>query len=297
MGDNNQVKIGISFSPYGKTYGRYGNEKFSTIKRHGYDAVDYEIADTNIELYHLNEEDLKRKINAEKASAQATGIKISQVHGPWRYPPQDTSNEEREERLEKMKKAVVISAMLECNFLVIHPIMPFGTCDLESQNANETWDLNLAFFKKLVAFAKEHGITICLENMPMHNFSLSKPEKILALVKEINDDNFKICLDTGHVAVFPELSVGDEIRRLGDYIRVLHIHDNMGDKDSHLYPTKGIIDWDYFVNALDEIGYEGVLSLEASPSGNLEDDVFEKESIDLCKMFKELILANQKKDI
>ena len=67
------------------------------------------------------------------------------------------------------------------------------------------------------------------------------------------------------MAVFPELSIGNEIRKLGDYIRVLHIHDNMGDRDSHLYPTKGITDWYDFVNALDEIGYKGVLSLETSP--------------------------------
>ena len=57
--------------------------------------------------------------------------------------------------------------------------------------------------------------------------SIATPEKILEFVKEINDDHFKICLDTGHVSVFSELSIGNEIRKLGDYIRVLHIHDNM----------------------------------------------------------------------
>lgn len=44
------------------------------------------------------------------------------------------------------------------------------------------------------------------ENMPFKNFSLSKPCDILRFVKAIDDENFKICLDTGHVAVFEGMS-------------------------------------------------------------------------------------------
>ena len=287
------MKIGISFNPYGNTYGRYGEGKFAKIKQHGYGAVDYNLADTNTELYRLNDQELITKINMEKASAEAAGIIISQVHGPWRWPPQDGSEQERAERMDKMKKAVIIAALLGSKNLVIHPLMPYGTEDINLKKEHETWELNVIFFSELAAFAKEYGVIICLENMPMRNFSIATPKKVLDLVKAINEDNCKVCLDTGHVAVFPELSVGNEIRKLGDYIRVLHIHDNMGDGDSHLYPDKGIIDWRNFVNALDEIGYDGVLSLETSPSENLENGIFEKESIALCKTFKELILAYQ----
>ncbi len=286
------MKVGISFRPNGNTYGRYGKEKFSKIKQHGYNAVDYDIADTNIDLYNLNEKELKLKINEEKSFANLAGIEIFQVHGPWRWPPQDSSEQERSERLDKMKKAVVITAMLGCDNLVIHPIMPYGIEDLKLKKERETWDLNFTFFQELVAYAKEHGVTICLENMPMRNFSLAKPDKVLEFVKEINNDHFKICLDTGHVAIFPELSVANEVRRLGSYIKTFHIHDNMGDKDSHLYPTKGIINWIDFIDAIIEIGYEGVLSLETSPSSDLEDDIFEKESIASCKTFRELLSSN-----
>ena len=203
------MKVGISFRPNGNTYGRYGKEKFSRIKQHGYDAVDYDIADTNLDLYNLNEKELKLKINAEKSFANLSDIEIFQVHGPWSWPPQDSSEQERSERLDKMKKAVVITSMLGCDNLVIHPIMPYGIEDLKFKKERETWDLNFTFFQELVAYAKEHGVTICLENMPMRNFSLAKPEKILEFVKEINNDHFKICLDTGHVAIFPELSVAN----------------------------------------------------------------------------------------
>lgn len=285
---NNQMKIGIGCDPYGKTYGRYGNDKFSIIKQHGYDAVDYTIADTNTELYSLNEEDLKQKAGAEKAFAQSAGIVISQAHGPWCWPPPDGSEQERAARLEEMKKAVIITSLLGCKNLVIHPIMPYGIEDLKLKKEQETWDLNIAFFRKLAAFAKQNDVVICLENMPMRDFSIATPERILEFVKEINDEYLQICLDTGHVSVFPDLSVGDEIRRLGGYIKALHIHDNKGDDDTHLYPTKGIIDWSDFVDALEEIGYSGVLSLETAPSKEYDDTRFEQESIELYKLVRKL---------
>lgn len=287
---DNQIKIGISFSPYGNTFGRYGQDKFLKIKQHGYDAIDYNLSNTNTELYSLCEDDLKQKISAEKNFARRADITISQVHGPWRWPPRDGSEQEREERLNKMKRAVIITALLGCNNLVIHPIMPYGIEDLKYGKDQETWDLNVEFFKSLLDFAKQYDVTICLENMPMRLFSLAKPDRILEFVKTINSDHLKICLDTGHVAIFPELSMGDEVRRLGDYIKVLHIHDNMGDADLHLYPTKGIIDWTDFFNALNEIGYNGVFSLETAPSGDLADEHFEAESINLCQMLKKLIV-------
>ncbi len=283
------MKIAISFNPYDRGYGRYGNDKFSIIKRQGYDAVDYSIANTDTELYRLPENEMEQKLCEEKMLAQSVGIEFPQMHGPWRWPPQDSSEQERAERLDKMKKAVVITALLGCRNLVVHPIMPYGIEDIKLQKEKETHDLNLAFFKELVAFAKQYDVIICLENMPMRNFSIAKPDEILEFVKEINDEHFKICLDTGHVAVFSELSVGDEIRRLGDYIKVFHIHDNKGDLDSHLYPTKGVIDWCDFADAIRDIGYNGVLSLETAPSSDYDDAEFEREGAELYKLFNGLI--------
>lgn len=288
MQSGGHVKTGMSFSPYENTYGRYGAAKFSVLRQHGYNAADYNLCDTDTELYHLDETALERKMSAEKAAAQAAGIEISQTHGPWRWPPQDSTAQDRAERMEKMKKSVIITALLGCRHLVIHPIMPYGIEDLELHREKETRELNLAFFRELVAFAKQYGVIICLENMPMVNFSLATPEQILSFVQEIGDEHLQICFDTGHVAVFPGLSVGDEIRRLGDFIKVFHIHDNNGDRDAHLYPTKGIIDWTGFAAAVHETGFDGVLSLETAPSGEYDDARFEQESMELNKLFRSL---------
>lgn len=72
-----------------------------------------------------------KKLCAERDAAHRAGITISQIHGPWQWPPHDSTDEERAERLDKMKKSVIICSLLGCQYMVVHPIMPSSTLDDE----------------------------------------------------------------------------------------------------------------------------------------------------------------------
>ena len=104
----------------------------------------------------------------------------------------------------------------------------------------------------------------------------------------INHPLFKICLDTGHCAVFGE-SPADAVRLIGkEYLRVLHVHDNDGKNDRHWLPYNGVIDWADFSLALAEIGYEGTLSLETRAPARIPADILEPQEIALFHMGKKL---------
>lgn len=218
----------------------------------------------------------------EKELLQEAGIFVSQVHGPWRFPPRDFSDADRAERMEKMKRSMNATKILGCKNWVIHPIMPFGWDEKISNPGHEqkTWEINYKFMSELLLTAKEHDITICLENMPMPNFSIGSPEEILKFVKEINDDHFKVCLDTGHAAVYPNGNPADAARMLGDHIKVLHIHDNNGEEDFHWLPYFGIINWEEFGMALKEIGFRGVFSYESYSHKKFPSPYYEN----ICRM-------------
>ena len=188
-----------------------------------------------------------------------------------------------------MKRSIHLTALLGCKNWVIHPIMPCGVNDINTADAQKTWDINLVFMRELLQYAKECGVKICFENMPMKEFSLAKPTDILRFVKTIDDDNFKICLDTGHISVFDELSVGDCIRELDGEIRVLHIHDNKYGMDLHSFPYTGIIDWKDFAKALRDINFKGVFSLETIPPVALDDEIFSDMCIALRKTAQQII--------
>ena len=274
------MKIGIT----GCT--RYGDEQYKKLKEYGFDCVDFGMANTDAPIYTLPTEESDSLLLKEKALAAEAGIEINQVHGPWRYPPEDGTEENRAERFEKMCKSIRATALLGCKYWVIHPIMPFGTHDIEEGKEKETWELNVEFFRKLIPVAKEYGVTICFENMPMLKFSISTPEDILRFVEEMNDENFEVCLDTGHVTVFKGLALGEETRRLGKHLKTLHVHDNRASLDMHLLPYLGKGDWADFVRALGDIGYDGVFSLETAPPGVFPEPLFDKFSAayaDLCR--------------
>jgi sugar phosphate isomerase/epimerase len=170
---------------------------------------------------------------------------------------------------QKMQKSIGAAALLGAKNWVVHPLMPFGIEDIGTGNEQATWDINVEFMQQLLTTAKEYDVTICLENMPMPKFSLGSVSDVLRFVKRINDRHFKICLDTGHVAVFPGGSPADALRKLGSEVRVLHIHDNDGKSDLHKIPFEGIIDWVDFAKALYEVNYPGVFSYETAPSATV----------------------------
>ena len=87
----------------------------------------------------------------------------------------------------------------------------------------------------------------------------------LDMLDRLKRDNLRICLDTGHAAIFEGAAVADAVRRIGPMLEAVHIHDNMGKEDEHLIPGDGIIDWDDFAKALKEIGFDKVISIESSP--------------------------------
>ena len=281
------MKIGIEFNLFNSGYCRYGDEKYIKLKEHGFSCIDFNMSSTNTEIYTSSaaEELLLR----EKMLAADAGIEINQAHGPWRSPPRDGTLEDRAERMEKMKKSIRFTSLLGCKNWVIHPLMPMGADDMVTGSEKETWDINLRFMRELLITSKEYGVTICLENMPMAKFSMAKPASILSFVEEIGDENLKICLDTGHAAVFDDVSLCDEVRRLGGKIKVLHIHDNKCGKDLHLMPYFGTIDWKAFARSLKDIGYDGVFSLETVAPSKLPDYLFEKSSIMLCDIANEII--------
>ncbi|MBE6657042.1 MAG: sugar phosphate isomerase/epimerase [Ruminococcaceae bacterium] len=265
------MKIGITES----SYHLYPKEnRYHHIKSDGYDYVDFSMSNTEQEPYTLEGDAFEAFFAQERAMADEAGVTIWQVHGPWRWPPQDGTEEDRAERMEKMKTSIRGTALLGCKNWIVHPIMPFGINELGTEDAQKTWDLNVVFMRELLAYAKEYDIIICFENMPMPNFSLGSVEAIMRFVREMDDDHFRVCLDTGHVNVFPEQSLYDAVLMIGDKLQTLHVHDNSGRSDEHKLPWFGTADWGGFGRALCEIGFSGVFSYETGPSRSLPLDLY-----------------------
>lgn len=128
------MKIGVSVDPYGKAANLYGEEMFQKLRSFGFSAIDYNITCTKYELYTMDDESFTQRLSKEKAAADAAGIAIHQMHGHWRSPPRDATPEDRQERMEKMQRSILAAHLLGCKYWVIHPIMPYGALDLDTED-------------------------------------------------------------------------------------------------------------------------------------------------------------------
>ena len=245
-------------------------ESFTHLRLLGYDCADLQsFVDTETEWF--SSEDRERRWRQIGEIARECGIGISQTHGPWRFPPRDFTEEDRKERFEKMCIALEGTAAVGAPSMAIHNIMPDGAD--RNPDPARFLDLNREFFSRLLEKAKACGTVIALENMPFPALILSTPEQVFDFVKEFDSPYFRICLDTGHAAVFG-LSAGDAVRKIGrEHLACLHVHDNDGAHDYHWLPYRGVTDWTDFSRALHEIGFDGTLSLETNVSGKLPASV------------------------
>jgi len=254
------MKIGICSGPFG--YLGSADAAYARIKELGYNTADEDLARTEEAWYH-DTAVMEAHCAEIHAAAERHGVEICQVHGPW--PTDDTTEESRAKVWEYMHRAVYGCYLLGGQNLVIHPLMPFGIHP-KDEDADAAEALTVALMRDLMPDCEKYGVTLCLENMPFLEQRISVTERIAAAVAQVDSPNVGICLDTGHVNVFRGHNLGDAVRIAAPYLKVLHVHDNDGRRDAHMLPYLGTADWDGFVRALAEIGFDGSLSLETAGS-------------------------------
>jgi sugar phosphate isomerase/epimerase len=278
------MRIGISSN----AVVRFGAERYERLRTYCFHAVDLNMMSRALPFYTCTEEELPALVAAEKALAEKNGIAFFQTHGPWPHPTKDSNEEERAVTLAYMCRAIRATALLGSKYMVVHPLFPFGTHEPEGVG-EQTFEINANFWRALMPTAKEYGVTVCLENMPFRHYSHSLPADILKIVHAVNDEHFAICLDTGHVNVFPEADIYAQMQLIKDKLRVVHIHDNDGKGDLHQLPYFGKLDWAAFGRAWRDIGFDGVFSFECKPPLALPDALYEKTLSLMPEMAREIV--------
>ncbi len=278
------MKLGITNTTYTNPYGT--KEGYERMRSHGYEYADFqELMNTESEFFTQPLTAFENAIKEERKIAESAGILFSQTHGPWRYPPRESEEAERKQRIEEFKKSIYGTAVLGSPNWIIHPLMPFGANT--DEQAERMIEINRIAFREICEYAKSLGITVCLENMPFLNLPIASVGSVVNFVRELGYSNLKICLDTGHSAVFGD-NVGDAVHLIGkDLLATLHVHDNDGKRDLHRRPGEGVIDWIGFTTALKEIGYKGVYSLECNPIRDAEHpETWEENELKLINTAK-----------
>ena len=253
-------------------------EGLKKIAAHGYDCIDYrDFSDPNSEFYSLEEDEFTRFFKGLKQTADSLGVKVWQMHE--NLSRNDSTAESRARNVLMGEKALRAAGILGCKYYVIHPVLPYGWG--KEPDVQEAFDYTAEMILRLLPTAKNEGVTICLENIPLpegHSFSRVKDTK--DLVRNIDDANVGACFDTGHCNAMGEDQY-EAIKLLGKDIVCLHVHDDINRQDRHLMPFQGQIKWEKVIKGLKEIGFKGCVSLETEVSPETPEPMREQMRIAL----------------
>jgi sugar phosphate isomerase/epimerase len=153
---------------------------------------------------------------------------------------------------------------LGSRYLVLHP----GP-ETPGRAKAEEWHLRMASaacsLNEIARHCRFLNLTLLLENMLPH-LMFGHTSDMLYLLGAVRETNVGTCLDTGHAFLSGDLRM--VVHKLSGHLRMLHINDNLGDRDSHLSPGEGAIDWTSLLRQLREWRFQGPLILELAGCGS-----------------------------
>ncbi len=159
----------------------------------------------------------------------------------------------RIDAMDEMKRALETAEQIAFRYLVVH----LGErTDVWSQRSIEYAATAL---EHLGAFAAPLGVRLLVENLLSEP---TTPQHLLLILEMGHLDNVDVCLDLGHAHL--TVGVTEAIATLGARVPSVHVHDNHGAKDEHLWPGDGAIDWPATVQALNALTTPPAAVLEIS---------------------------------
>ncbi len=253
---------------------RLGEEEgLRHIAAAGFDAFDmslFRMFDDS-ENYEMNREDYRAYAMHLRAVAEACGIVCNQSHAPFSSSTGDPAEDER--RFGLIVRAMEIAAIVGARNIVVHPMHHLRYT--EGDNAARLFEMNMAFYRRLIPYAEAYGIRVAVENMwqpktlpyqtggRIWHSVCSTPAEFCRYIDELASPWVVGCLDIGHVSLVDE-DIPAFIHALGpERLQCLHVHDTDGVSDLHTLPFFGTIDYPAVCRALREIGYTGDITFEA----------------------------------
>jgi len=191
----------------------------------------------------------KAEVQAMAGALEAHRLKLVSLHGPTSRDlsamresgtPLSICEVERVRRIEAMdelKRVIDVADDLPYARLILHMGGSRETADPRKRDAA------FSTLEHLVLHAHHAGVTICVENTTSE---MGDPNYLRALVDETRLTGLRFNFDIGH-ANLAELPKEERLEKgfapLRDLVSSAHLHDNHGDKDEHLPPYDGTIEW------------------------------------------------------
>ena len=145
----------------------------------------------------------------------------------------------RQDAVDEIKRALDLVEQIPFRYCVQHVASHRDVPD------ERRWDAAFSSLEHLSLFARQRGVTMAIENTPGE---MATPVNLKNFLEQTRLTSVKICFDAGHAHL--EGGVTEGLEAVREFAATAHVHDNRGERDDHLLPYEGTIDWGAALAAL-----------------------------------------------
>jgi sugar phosphate isomerase/epimerase len=191
----------------------------------------------------------KQEVRALASLLEANHMRLDSLHAPTSKDSSATRESgqplsicevekvRRIEAMDEFKRAIDVSDDLRFSRMVLHMGGSRETADPRKRDAA------FSTLEHLVLHAHHAGVTLAVENTTSE---MGDPAYLRAFVDETRLTGLRFNFDVGHANLADgpaEDRLQNSFAPMKELVASVHLHDNHGDKDEHLLPYEGSIDW------------------------------------------------------
>lgn len=257
------MKTAVSMFSWGENVDL--TEKFTLIRKAGYDGVEPVMGENGYLTHHSTEKELRQiKDLADHAGLEIPSVGVWSL---WENNPLSDDPAIREKAKTILKKLIDAAAALGADTVLVVP--GYVGCEFASKPERIRYDIAydraVKLFSEIAPHAEAANVHIGIENV-WNKFLLS-PLELKRFIEEVGSDYVGAYFDVGNIIYtgYPE----DWIRILGQSIKKIHLSDYRKDQaglGAFVDLFAGDVDFPAVAAALKDIGYDDYLTLEMLPN-------------------------------
>lgn len=240
-------KLGMNLFVWSMTMDEDLVDTFSSLKAMGYDFVEVPINSVDLPKWKR----ISQQLSEIDLNAQACTI-----CGP-EYSLISADPSVRRAGIDYLKQVVDCAALLNAPILMGPLYAGFKTFTGKPATADE-WNWSVTGMREVAEHAQMQGVTLAIEYLNRFEiYLLTCVDDLIRYIEAVDHPNCRAAFDTFH-ANMEEKNVGDAIRKVAPYLAHVQISEN--DRST---PGQGHINFGEVFDALQEIGYDGPIAIEA----------------------------------
>ena len=219
----------------------------SFLKTSGFDFVEVPINDTNLDKWQRLGQQIKEL---------DLGVQTCTICGP-EYSLISPDETTRRAGIDYLKQVVDCTAAVGARLLMGPMYAGFKTFTGKPATTEE-WNWSVTGMREVAEHAQMKGVTLAIEYLNRFEiYLLTCADELVRYVEAVDHPNCRAAFDTFH-ANMEEKNVPDALRKVAPYL--VHVQISENDRST---PGQGHINFDEVFNALQEIGYDGPIAIEA----------------------------------